>query len=277
LVDMGLNDGDRFTRCAQGGRFGAAGLLVHHDDHVLLQRRAWWTPGGNTWGLFGGARHSAETPVAAALRETAEESTLAPDTVVVHGISEESHGNWSYHTVFGTVADRVDVSPGSSETGRAAWIRVSEVDDLRLFGPFGRAWPRLRAGLDRPRLVVDCANVMGTRPDGWWRDRAGAAARLRDQLDGLDGITGIGPFDTCYPEIVLVVEGRARGIGAGATDLRVVDAPGSGDDAIVALLGPGRTVVVTADRELRERCEAENAEVLGPRRLLDQVDQVSSR
>ena len=31
-------------------------------------------------------------------------------------------------------------------------------------------------------IVVDVANVMGSRPDGWWRDRAGAAVRLHAQI-----------------------------------------------------------------------------------------------
>ena len=31
-------------------------------------------------------------------------------------------------------------------------------------------------------LVVDVANVLGSRPDGWWRDRAGAAAVARRAL-----------------------------------------------------------------------------------------------
>ncbi len=31
-------------------------------------------------------------------------------------------------------------------------------------------------------IVVDAANVVGSRPDGWWRNRAGAARRLLVQL-----------------------------------------------------------------------------------------------
>ena len=31
-------------------------------------------------------------------------------------------------------------------------------------------------------LVVDAANVVGSRPDGWWKDRAGAARRLHERL-----------------------------------------------------------------------------------------------
>ena len=116
-----------------------------------------------------------------------------------------------------------------------------------------------------PLLVVDAANVVGSKPDGWWRDRAGAAARLRDALvpvnaDGLADLPG--PV-----EVVLVVEGQARHIEA-VPGVRVERAPGSGDDEIVAVVtreGAGRrVVVVTADRELRGRVTALGAEVRGP-------------
>jgi hypothetical protein len=115
-------------------------------------------------------------------------------------------------------------------------------------------------------LVVDGANVVGSRPDGWWRDRAGAAERLRDALVPL---AAAGLPDLPPPlEVVLVVEGKARGVGT-VDGVRVVAAPGSGDDTIVDLVAAatGRTVVVTADRGLRERVQALGAEVRGPRAL----------
>jgi hypothetical protein len=117
-----------------------------------------------------------------------------------------------------------------------------------------------------PLLVVDAANVVGSVPDGWWRDRAAATARLRDALvpiatRGLERM--VGPI-----EIVLVVEGRARGI-AEVDGVRIVRADGSGDDAIVAFVGDagvGRACfVVTADRELAERVRVLGATVLGPK------------
>lgn len=116
-----------------------------------------------------------------------------------------------------------------------------------------------------PLLVVDGANVVGSVPDGWWKDRAGAAGRLRDRLAGM---TATGIRDVPGPlEVVLVVEGRARDI-PDADGVRLVRAPASGDDAIVEVVaraGPGRTVVVvTADRELRERVRALGATVVGP-------------
>ncbi|MGH3759975.1 NUDIX domain-containing protein [Actinophytocola sp.] len=277
---MTWGEADRFVRCAQGhvhwGRYGAAGLLAHHDGHVLLQHRAKLTIGGGTWGVFGGARNRDEEPVAAALRETAEESTLDAGEITVRGLMHEDHGGWGYDTVIGTAPALLHVRPASWESRDAAWVPVEDVAGHNLFEPFANAWPRLRGCLRRPVLVVDAANVMGSRADGWWRDRPGAAARLRDQLDAVDGVTGMGPFDVAYPEKVLVVEGKARDIGAGGTSVRVVAARGDGDDEIVAtvasVVAPDvECVVVTADRELRRRCAAEGATVAGPRWLLSQL------
>jgi hypothetical protein len=111
-------------------------------------------------------------------------------------------------------------------------------------------------------VVVDAANVVGSVPDGWWRDRRGAAERLRDRL-AADGVPGrAGPV-----EIVLVVEGAARGVES-VPGVRVESAPGSGDDRIVELVaeaGERPVLVVTADRELRRRVEELGAEVAGPR------------
>jgi hypothetical protein len=123
---------------------------------------------------------------------------------------------------------------------------------------------------DPTLLIVDGANVVGSVPDGWWRDRAGAATRLRDDLvrvagDGLPAVPG--PV-----EVVLVVEGAARGV-PGVPGVAVVPADRSGDDTIVALVrdrAPRRDcVVVTSDRGLRDRVTALSARVLGSRSLRD--------
>ncbi|WP_327028144.1 hypothetical protein OG989_20885 [Micromonospora sp. NBC_01740] len=121
-----------------------------------------------------------------------------------------------------------------------------------------------------PLLIVDAANVVGSRPDGWWRDRAGATARLRDSLAPV-AAAGLPPHLPPPVEVVLVVEGRARDV-PGTAGVRVVAAPGSGDDAVVDLVAAApqrRRLVVTADRELRERVVAQGAEVYGPRWLRD--------
>lgn len=152
------------------------------------------------------------------------------------------------------------------------------------------------SGIDQPEpvvtIVVDVANVMGAKADGWWRDRPGAALRLCGQVTALAargvpadlmpaGLPAAGPG--ARAAWVLVLEGRARDAAAAAASdaaagvarVRVVSAPGSGDDAIVteaaAAVAPeaaasagGACLVVTADRELRRRCQAAGAAVAGP-------------
>jgi 8-oxo-dGTP diphosphatase len=136
-------------------------------------------------------------------------------------------------------------------------------------------------------VVVDVANVMGARADGWWRDRAGAAPPPCREVIALarGGYEGADAW-------VLVLEGRARDAvpplaeedpslaadwapaeGEGPAPVRLVSAPGSGDDAIVGVVAEMVTraesrLVVTADRRLRQRCEELNASVVGPGWLL---------
>jgi hypothetical protein len=152
-------------------------------------------------------------------------------------------------------------------------------------------------------LIVDGANVMGSRADGWWHDRAGAMARLHDELAALavrgipGAVPGAVPGDDgapgepdpgqgggsgaaggrWFPEIILVVEGRTRavlGLISQGPGVQVVAAQAEGDDEIAGLAGrlPGQRIVVTADRELRRRCEAAGATVMGPRWLTGLLD-----
>ena len=119
-------------------------------------------------------------------------------------------------------------------------------------------------------MVVDAANVVGSRPDGWWRDRGAAAGRLMTDLERLR-----------FPgEVVVVLEGAARSGVAPSTagDLTVTHARGSGDDEIVALVrsalerAPDTSVtVVTSDRELRRRVEELGARTHGPGWLREQL------
>jgi 8-oxo-dGTP pyrophosphatase MutT (NUDIX family) len=278
-MDGTERDGDQFVQCGLGhrhwGKYGAAGLLVHHDGRVLLQQRSALSIGAGTWGLFGGARERDEAPVTAALRETAEESTLDVAAVRIRGIVREDHDGWAYDTVVGDLDQVMEVEPASWESQDARWVPADEVADMDLFPPFVASWPRLRATMRRTVLVIDTANVMGSRNDGWWRDRHGAAARLRDQVDALEPGLPLAPFDLALPDLVMVVEGKARGVADG-TRVRVVTAEGDGDDTIVdtveRLGEPGVDVfVVTADRELRRRCQAAGASTLGPRWLLDRL------
>ena len=111
-------------------------------------------------------------------------------------------------------------------------------------------------------LIVDGANVVGSRPDGWWRDRAGAAGRLHRQL-----ATATLPHD----EVVLVLEGAARHGPDEGTEggVRTLHASRSGDDAIVEevrrQVDEGHHVeVVTADRGLRARVDEAGGRCHGP-------------
>ncbi|MEU4244180.1 hypothetical protein [Actinoplanes sp. NPDC026619] len=117
-----------------------------------------------------------------------------------------------------------------------------------------------------PLVIVDGANVVGSAPDGWWRDRAAAAIRLRDALAAVipAGLPELpGPV-----EVTLVVEGKAKDIPQAESGVTVARAPHSGDDKIVDLVRDSsrdrRIVVVTADRALRDRVQALGAEVRGP-------------
>ncbi|NEM05538.1 hypothetical protein [Geodermatophilus normandii] len=123
-------------------------------------------------------------------------------------------------------------------------------------------------------LLVDAANVVGARPDGWWRDRAGATGRLLRRLAA--PLTG--DDVPAVDEVVVVVEGAARDVPA-PDGVRLVRAPGSGDDALAAeaaaLAAAGRAVVaVTADRGLRARLPA-GTDVRGPGWLLNVLDRMA--
>jgi hypothetical protein len=161
-------------------------------------------------------------------------------------------------------------------------VPVPEVGRFRLHPGFAEQWPALAEVLEPVTIIVDIANVMGSRPDGWWRDRAGAASRLCGELAVLAerGVgelpepAGAPALERWFPRIVAVLEGAAKAAAvpdeAAGGRFRVVRAAGSGDDEIAALAAslPGRRLVVTADRELRARCIAAGASVTGPRWLL---------
>lgn len=282
-----MNSGDGWTTCALGhrhwGLFGAAGLLLRtpadEAPAVGLQLRAERSHHGGTWGILGGARHEDETAVEAALREAGEEATVEPDRIRVEAGYVDDHGGWAYTTIVASAPSAMSLAPRNWESDAVSWVPLASVDALELHPGFANTWPLLRDVGPAPLVVVDAANVIGSRPDGWWRDRAGAAERLRDQLAAVatTGVRGLAP--TPLPELhsyvafLLVVEGAARGVTA-VPGVEVLSAPGSGDDAIVdavaARVGSGRPVqVVTADRELQARVQQLGADVLGPRTLFD--------
>jgi hypothetical protein len=137
-------------------------------------------------------------------------------------------------------------------------------------------------------LVVDAANVMGSRPDGWWRDRAAAATRLVQALAVLpgqelpdprrgDGAPPAAP-DLHVGQVLAVVEGRARQIPQ-VSGVTLVRASEDGDSAVVracrsVLDAGGVPLAVTADRGLRAALP-EGTVVAGPRWLLAALERQS--
>jgi hypothetical protein len=120
-----------------------------------------------------------------------------------------------------------------------------------------------------PLIIVDAANVVGSRPDGWWRDRQAATQRLRDRLSDL-AATGLPhaepPWARQPPlEVVMVTEGRARNTRSSDT-VTIVAAPANGDDTIVDLAADAahrHCLVITSDRQLQHRVHAHGAHTAG--------------
>lgn len=271
--------GDAWVVSATGerywGRFGAAGLLaVDSERGILLQHRVSWSHHGDTWALPGGARHEHEPALDAALRESAEEAGVPETAVHPRLMSVLDLGIWSYATIVADVIEPFDAVISDPESRELAWVKPDDVARLPLHPGFAASWQHLKPLLGvRPAVVVDAANVIGSVPDGWWKDRAAAAGRLLHAVAGLHrrGVPGemLGlPEDCWYPELVVVLEGQARSAADPEAPVRIVRAEASGDDTIVAvaeqLAARGRVVtVVTSDRGLAERSRLVGASVLG--------------
>ena len=118
-------------------------------------------------------------------------------------------------------------------------------------------------------LLIDAANVVGSRPTGWWRDRAKAAAEFVEQVRATTAAGGL------TPPVVVVLEGVARqGVDEDVTDgVEVVHAPREGDETLVALASTAAepVLLVSADKALGERCRAIGSEVVGPAWLLSRL------
>jgi predicted ABC-type transport system involved in lysophospholipase L1 biosynthesis ATPase subunit len=119
-------------------------------------------------------------------------------------------------------------------------------------------------------LLVDAANVIGSRPNGWWRDRAGAARAFVEQVRAAT-LAG-----RLAQPVIVVLEGKARsGVETGvANGVSVVHAPGSGDDTLLTVIAGStdQVTLVSADRALSHQAEALRAEVVRPGWLIDQLD-----
>jgi predicted RNA-binding protein with PIN domain len=120
------------------------------------------------------------------------------------------------------------------------------------------------------RWLVDGMNVIGSRPDGWWRDRTGAMRRLTRELDAFAAATG--------DPVTVVFDGRAREIEAARVDVRFArrGGPDAADDDIAGIAAddddPGTLRVVTSDARLAGRLRAAGAEVVGAGELRRRLD-----
>lgn len=150
---MGTGSGDGYVIVADGtrrwGRFGAAGALLRHrcpteGDHLFLARRSIFSHRGGTWAFPGGAIDRGEEPLAAALREFAEEIG-----VVLHGFEvahhhADDHGGWIYWTYVLDVPERFAVPTELHwETAEARWVPVAEVMRYELFDAFAQTLDHL--------------------------------------------------------------------------------------------------------------------------------------
>ncbi len=137
------------------GRFGAAGLLVHHRElGVLLQHRAVWSHQGGTWGLPGGARHENETALEAALREAGEEAGVPADLLSVQFSSVLDLGFWSYTTVVVLAIEAFEPVISDQESIELRWVPTAEVEALPLHPGFAGSWPELRLRLGSGRAAA---------------------------------------------------------------------------------------------------------------------------
>ncbi len=115
-------------------------------------------------------------------------------------------------------------------------------------------------------------NVIGSRPDGWWRDRPAAMRRLVDELRAFSTATG--------EPVTVVLDGRPFDLPGDGVEVRFASrrGPNAADDDIAAMVAadpsPGEVTVVTSDSALEQRVRSSGAEVLGAgafRRRLDEV------
>jgi predicted RNA-binding protein with PIN domain len=110
--------------------------------------------------------------------------------------------------------------------------------------------------------LVDGMNVIGSRPDGWWRDRPGAQARLAQELAGWAAESG--------EQVAVVFDGRPHAVVAPGVEIAFASRRGrdAADDDIVARVAaapdPSAIRVVTSDRELTRRVRELGASVVGP-------------
>ncbi|MDI9897506.1 NUDIX hydrolase [Rhodococcus sp. IEGM 1381] len=257
------------------GKHGAAGLLLRAPSNtgeplVLLQHRALWSHQGGTWALPGGARDSHESTEHAAVREAHEEAGIAAEQLCVRSerITASVASGWSYTTVVADTDHPLTTVPNGEST-ELRWVPESTVADLPLHPGFASSWSALRTV--PLRVLLDTANVLGSRPNGWWKDRAGSTGALLTSLAETLPRTVELPSGQYgwLTRIEAVLEGQARDAVVNDPRTRTILAAGSGDDTLAdqAQLDGDLTALVTADRGLRDRLP-ESVQVLTPSTVL---------
>jgi predicted RNA-binding protein with PIN domain len=128
---------------------------------------------------------------------------------------------------------------------------------------------------DRPvtRWLVDGMNVIGARPDGWWRDRRAAMRRLTEALERFASETG--------EPVTVVFDGRPHDIPAGRVNVRFAArrGPDAADDDIADLAAadpePASLRIVTSDAALAERARGVGSEVVGAGAFRGRLDELA--
>lgn len=121
------------------------------------------------------------------------------------------------------------------------------------------------------RWIVDGMNVVGSNPDGWWRDRPGAMERLARRLADFQSQSG--------DPVSVVFDGRPFELDAGPVDVGFAPTRGrnAADDEIArrveADADPASLTVVTSDRELADRVRRHGAEVVTAGAFLRRLDE----
>jgi predicted RNA-binding protein with PIN domain len=121
------------------------------------------------------------------------------------------------------------------------------------------------------RWLIDGMNVIGSRPNGWWRDRRGAIQRFTERVAEFVALSG--------DSATVVFDGKPFSMPA---EVGVVFAPGgrnAADDAIVGIVSddrePSAVTVVTSDRELSHRVQARGAETLAASAFLRHLEEIA--
>jgi predicted RNA-binding protein with PIN domain/nicotinic acid mononucleotide adenylyltransferase len=173
------------------------------------------------------------------------------------------------------LSDGGDRGDGGDRAGGRAEVLDIDPDHGEVSSTRARAGEQhLVAAGARRRVLVDGNNVVGSRPDGWWRDRAGATRRLVAQLQAFAHRTG--------DDVAVVFDGRplsdlpegthgavrvayARRAGRDAGDDRIVEEVANDDD-------PASITVVTSDRGLAQRVRALGAPVESAGALIRELE-----